>query len=616
MNTKEKLLALLLGFCLVGWIFYSYKVESKNRIARQKAMQDAQAVAATNTPAIPPMDTALTAAPANATAAATNASSATNAPSATGPEPVIEEPKLPEERAELSDADITLSFSSWGGVLRSATLKRYAEKPGKVSEENPPVTLGTEEEPFLRLSGLPGIAANAAYSVARDGSNVVSFTASSDSGLRVTRRFELLPDHRLAVKDVFKNVSSGSLSLSANSVSLGSLSRGESAQDLLSIDTMPVAEKPKIKFWGSDKQVGRFLVGGSASGFGCGGSSSAVGMPESTTVPVELPQQWIALKSRFFLTALSSSVPNSGFQFTAVRDTARSNYFLKELSARMRFPEKVMGVGETFEREYTFFAGPKKLSLLQSFGNRLDDVMDFGMWSWFCKLLVPTLNGFYRVIPNYGIAIILLTFLVRLIFWPLTRKSTEGMKKMQEIQPIIKELQKKFKDNPQKLQQETFAVYREHKVNPLSSCLPMLIQIPVFIALFYVLRNSVELRYAPFLWIADLSEPENLFAKVLPIPLNILPILMAVTMALQSYLTPSAGDPRQQRMMMVMMPLMMLFMFYSFPSALSLYWTVSQILAIVQMWMIHRKGNPPAANRGTDAGEVRLTRQQRRHAQG
>ena len=277
-------------------------------------------------------------------------------------------------------------------------------------------------------------------------------------------------------------------------------------------------------------------------------------MPESTTVPVEQPQQWIALKSRFFLTALASPVPNAGFQFTATRDTARPNYFLKELSARMRFPEKVLNQGETFERGYTFFVGPKKLSLLQSFGNKLDDVMDFGMWSWFCKLLVPTLNGFYRVIPNYGIAIILLTFLVRLIFWPLTRKSTEGMKKMQEIQPIIKELQKKFKDNPQKLQQETFAVYREHKVNPLSSCLPMLIQIPVFIALFYVLRNSVELRYAPFLWIADLSEPENLFAKVLPIPLNILPILMAVTMALQSYLTPSAGDPVDDAVHVLLVP--------------------------------------------------------------
>ena len=160
---------------------------------------------------------------------------------------------------------------------------------------------------------------------------------------------------------------------------------------------------------------------------------------------------------------------------------------------------------------------------------------------------------------------------------------------MQEIQPLMKEIQAKYKDNPQRMQQETFALYREHKVNPMSSCLPMLIQIPVFIALFNVLRSAVELRYAPFLWIGDLSEPEGLFAAWFPFGgLNILPILMAATMALQSYLTPSTGDRKQQQMMMVMMPVMMLVMFYSFPSALSLYWTLSQAVSIVQMWLIRR----------------------------
>ena len=183
---------------------------------------------------------------------------------------------------------------------------------------------------------------------------------------------------------------------------------------------------------------------------------------------------------------------------------------------------------------------------------------------------------------------------------------------MQEIQPKLKEIQAKFKDNPQKMQQETFAVYRENKVNPFSSCLPMLIQIPVFIALFTVLRSAVELRYAPFLWIIDLSEPENLLAGVLPIPLNILPILMAATMALQSYLTPSGGDPQQQKIMMVMMPIMMLLMFYSFPSALSLYWTVSQVLSIIQMVMIHRQSQKKET--GATPDNTRLTRQQRRHA--
>jgi len=164
------------------------------------------------------------------------------------------------------------------------------------------------------------------------------------------------------------------------------------------------------------------------------------------------------------------------------------------------------------------------------------------------------------------------------------------MKKMQEIQPLMKEIQAKYKDNPQRLQQETFALYKEHKVNPMSSCLPMLIQIPVFIALFNVLRSAVELRYAPFLWISDLSQPEALFASWFPFGgLNILPILMAVTTGLQSAFTPSTGDKKQQQMMMVMMPLMMLFMFYSFPSALSLYWFLSNLFSIGQMWLIRRQ---------------------------
>jgi YidC/Oxa1 family membrane protein insertase len=189
------------------------------------------------------------------------------------------------------------------------------------------------------------------------------------------------------------------------------------------------------------------------------------------------------------------------------------------------------------------------------------------------------------------------------------------MRRMSEIQPKMKEIREKFKDNPQRLQQETWTLYRENKVNPMASCLPMLVQIPVFIALFTVLRSAVELRYAPFLWIADLSEPENLFPGIFPFGgLNILPILMALTMGLQSALTPSTGDKQQQRMMMIMMPIMMLVMFYSFPSALSLYWTLSQVLSIVQMWYIRKRYTPPAPAAAVDTVDATVvTRQMRRH---
>jgi YidC/Oxa1 family membrane protein insertase len=186
---------------------------------------------------------------------------------------------------------------------------------------------------------------------------------------------------------------------------------------------------------------------------------------------------------------------------------------------------------------------------------------------------------------------------------------------MQEIQPLMKEIQAKYRDNPQRMQQETWALYREHKVNPMSSCLPMLIQIPVFIALFNVLRSAVELRYAPFLWIADLSEPEALFSSWFPFGgLNVLPVLMAVSTGLQSAFTPSAGDQKQQRMMMIFMPVMMLVMFYSFPSALSLYWFLSNLFSIVQMWMIRRQ---TAAKKGEvlvpEVMDPPVTRQMRRH---
>lgn len=179
----------------------------------------------------------------------------------------------------------------------------------------------------------------------------------------------------------------------------------------------------------------------------------------------------------------------------------------------------------------------------------------------------------------------------------------------------MKALQAKFKDNPQRLQQETWALYREEKVNPLSSCLPMLVQIPVFIALFNVLRSAVELRYAPFLWIGDLSEPEGLFAAYLPFGgLNLLPILMALTTALQSAFTPSSGDKNQQKMMMVIMPVMMLVMFYSFPSALSLYWFLSNVFSIVQMWLIRRKtAKEQAVVVPVEVIDPPQTRQMRRH---
>ena len=598
MNKQEKLFALLLGLLLVGWLFYSQQQAVKTAKARSAAPVAAKAE--------PAVKEAVLRAPADVAAPPAQPAVEAAAPAA---------PSLPEEIVELADADVTLAVSSHGAVLKRATLSRFTSLPGRPGDKNPPVTFDFSAEPGLELSGLPGLLPNASYRAERDPSGrAVTLTAATEQGLTVTRRIELLKDYQVKVSDAFKNASDSVVVLGTNGVSIGAMAKGASKNEMLSVDSLPAAAKAKPRYWGSEKATKQYLVGYNASGFGCGGAPSAAGMPDRVTLPVFEPQAWVAVKSRFFVSTLASSEANCGFELRAARDTAKPVYTLSSVSARVLFPGRVLGQGETLARDYSLFIGPKKLSLLQEMNRGLDAVMEFGMFAWFCKLLVPTLNFFYKILPSYGVAIILLTFLVRIIFWPLTHHSTVSMKKMQELQPKLKELQKQFKDNPQKMQQETWAVYRANKVNPMSSCLPMLIQIPVFIALFTVLRSAVELRFAPFLWITDLSEAENLFAGVLPIPLNILPVLMAATMALQSYLTPSAGDPQQQKMMMVMMPIMMLFMFYSFPSALSLYWTVSQVLSIVQMLMIRRS---TAHKVGPAAGvtvEAPLTRQQRRQA--
>lgn len=580
MNKTEKIICLLLGAVLAWYIFTEIPKQKKAAAAAEQARLAETANTTTNgapfvtLPAPPPPE---------------------SKPVVTQA-PVVEAPSVPEKTLTLENDQLKLELSSWGAVVKKATLKQYAHRLGAVSDENPPVVLDFTDSPLGALEGVEGLAPNAAYEVRSVSSNEIVFVNA-----KVTRKVSLGADYQVAYEETFHAAPGANTSLS-----LGVMQMGVSKNDLLSIDSFVDGPKGGEAVHHADEEpLKDYLVGGISGG--CSGSKSAAGLPAKMDVPCPGARSWVAVKNRFFVTALARSTEaNAGFVATVARDVRAANYRPESVAAKVTFPT----VGST--RTSVFYVGPKKQSLLWDLGMR--DVMDFGMWRWICYPLVWILNVFNAWIPNYGVAIILLTILVRILFWPLTHKSTVGMKKMQEIQPLMKEIQKKYKDNPQRLQQETWALYKNHKVNPMSSCLPMLIQIPVFIALFNVLRSAVELRYAPFLWIADLSEPEGLFASWFPFGgLNILPILMALTMALQSALTPSTGDKSQQRMMMIFMPVMMLVMFYSFPSALSLYWTLSQVFSIVQMWLIRRKTSAKSDVLTPEVIDPPMTRQMRRH---
>ena len=582
MNKSEKLISAILGVILVVWMF------NQSNESRKAAAAAAEAEVAVET------------------AAATTEGAQTPAPAASAAEacaPKVEEaPAAPvhaldERLVTLKNDEVELVLSSWGAVVVKETLLKYAEREGEVGEGNPPVTLDFSENPLFALKSVPSLSPDADYElVSATETNAVFRNAV------VERTITLRPGYQIDLDERFAQETSVRTALS-----LGVMNLGAGKNDMLSIDSMRRATptvKGEVVHYDEEGILKSYLVGGVGGCGGCGGSDASSLPRDSGPVTIGEEQDWIAVKNRFFVTALAETgAENAGFDASVKRDTESAVLRTKSVAVDAAFRSAPL------ERHFTVYSGPKKQSALWDLGMR--DVMEFGMWRWVCYPMVKVLNFFYAIIPNYGIAIILLTILVRIIFWPLTHKSTISMRRMSEVQPLIKELQAKFKDNPQRLQQEMFALYREKKVNPMAGCLPMLVQIPVFIALFTVLRSAVELRYASFLWISDLSEPERLFADWFPFGgLNILPILMAATMALQSALSPTAGDRSQQRMMMVIMPIMMLVMFYSFPSALSLYWTLSQVISIGQMWWIRKRYTPAAATAGVDARE---TRQMRRH---
>lgn len=240
------------------------------------------------------------------------------------------------------------------------------------------------------------------------------------------------------------------------------------------------------------------------------------------------------------------------------------------------------------------FIGPADQELVQVYGQDIEKGIDLGMkiirpLSSLVLSLMSWLHGF---IPNYGVIIILFSVITKLAFYPLSKAQTKSMKRMQEVQPKIKELQAKYKDDKDKLNQATMKLYQEEKVNPLAGCLPMVVQMPVFFALYQALNHTIALRGQPFVaWITDLSAPDSLFQLPFELPMlggdfNVLPILMSVAMFYQTKFTPSTGGG-QMAMMNTMLPLIMVFIFYNMPSGLVLYWLVNTIMQVYQSWRIH-----------------------------
>jgi YidC/Oxa1 family membrane protein insertase len=239
----------------------------------------------------------------------------------------------------------------------------------------------------------------------------------------------------------------------------------------------------------------------------------------------------------------------------------------------------------------TLFVGPKELETLKAVGKGLERAIDFGYFGFVSIPFLYLLHFFHRFTGSYGVDIIVLTVLIKILLAPLTHKSFVSMKAMGKLQPQMEKIKEKYGNDKEKLNKEIMELYRRNGVNPLGGCLPMVLQFPVFIGLYNALSTPIELRHAPFLWIKDLSRPDW---ESLPIAIAgwqfgipVLTILMGASMFIQQWMTPTAGDPNQRKIMMLM-PLMFTFMFVSFPAGLTVYWLVNNLLTIAQQYWINR----------------------------
>ncbi|MDA7680576.1 membrane protein insertase YidC [Verrucomicrobia bacterium] len=477
-------------------------------------------------------------------------------------------------------------FSNAGGGIDLVDLKQYPEDTScDVSEESV-----ESEQSFaqlnpwssgpilgLRLGETP---ISQGYEITKD-ADTVSMVLSLENGLRIEKEFELGTNYLVRAKTRIVNTTTTPLNVPAQYWAVGT-STPLSPEDngiLMGLMYYDGSDIERVKeSWFANRTLGCFP-----------------GTPRSEFSYGETPVNWGSVDNQFFTVALIPAEAASQVVATQAplqfEDGLGSQFTIKKgFHAELAFEGAVLQPDEALERNFDVFAGPKEYNTLaqlsSSFGNELDGIMDFdGFFGFFAKALLLSMNGLHGFGLSYGFSIVAITFIIKILFWPLTQASTRSMKRMGALQPQMKELQAKYKDDPQKMNKKLMEFMRENRVSPLGGCLPILLQLPVFFGFYTMLQSAIELRGASFLWTCDLSKPDTLFIiPGLEVPFNLWPILMGAAQLWQTSMTPpSPGmDPAQQKIMKYM-PLMFVFILYNFSAGLALYWTVQNLLSIAQM---------------------------------
>jgi YidC/Oxa1 family membrane protein insertase len=572
----------LLAFALSMIVFVSYLMYQEQRRAefaleaeqlqQEEAIGAEKSVAASDGPPDAPAD-AQPSAPAPEPAARPEAPRTSRDIAEMAP-PVEPARDIPHETIQLENDDVVARIGNGPGLIESWQLRHYEER---VENREIPVELIGSGLTALRTGvvGVPGDFEQTRFEIVAHGPRSVIQRAHHAVGT-LTRTLRL-DEHGYGFDLELAFERSPGAPADANFEIVWPAEKSARA-DFNNISLMA---------YGEEDGVTRTLVPGVGKPglFGLGGGADGREIIEGRA-------RWAGFDVQYFAGVVidPSEEPRLKVRFEAIEEG-------ESAETRVTLPSVALRSGGTMTDSLRGFLGPKEPDVLSAVGEGLQHSVNRG-WSWIeplTRFFEIALDWLYRFIPNYGLAIIVLTILVRIFTAPLMAKQMRSAERMREMQPKMKALQERYKDDRQKLSEETMRMYREEKINPFAGCLPLLLQFPVLIGLFYALRSSIGLRHAPFaLWITDLSQPATLF--VLPgldFPVRLLPLIMGASMFAQQKMTPTTGmDPTQARMMLIMMPAMMLFISYTFPSGLVLYWTVSNLLGIAQQYWIRGRMQP------------------------
>jgi YidC/Oxa1 family membrane protein insertase len=449
----------------------------------------------------------------------------------------------------------TAVFTSRGASLKSMTLKKYREQNTPAASH---VVLGDNVDPSLlsfstRATGF-NLSDNTAFV---SDTEVIKLSGSETKQLT----FNYISGQGFTIRKVY------SFGADSYSIKLETQVFNNSAAPMVGAiqQIMSYPAEPKVKDNRFDT-AGSYLFADNAL------HADKIKDVAGSSKKYDKSVLWAGFADKYFLSAILTE-KNS---IAAVELKKSPAGFMESIVSS---PQMTVNPGQSVAVAHRLFVGPKDIDILKSQGNSLVQSLDLGWFTVLAKPLLYSLKFFNGYVGNYGVAIIIITIILKALFFPLTHKSYKSMKDMQKIQPKMAALKEKFKDDRDAMNKAVMELYRDHKVNPLGGCLPMVVQIPVFFALYKALMFSIELRHAPFFfWVTDLADKD---------PYYVTPVIMGVTMFIQQKMTPSQMDPIQQKMMLAL-PVVFTFMFLSFPSGLVLYWLVNNVLTIGQQMYINK----------------------------